>query len=202
MTEQLAETNLSRCMDTGAYLDGELNVVETTLFEDHLKECPACSAALLEHRRLLCLLDTAFDQKLGRKVELPANFARVVMAHAQTDMSGVRRRSEHKLAFKICAALAVAAFAMLGATAFEIILMPLLSAARAVGSVLGMFGHTLVDAGASTVIILRAYGGRFVAEPPHPFKYLQWTLLAGAALLLLWLIGSYHRARVHDQKNF
>jgi anti-sigma factor RsiW len=201
VTEQLAQTDPCRRADAAAYLDGELNAAETSHFEEHLKNCPPCSALLLEQRRLLCLLDTAFDDKTGSAVALPADFARVVTARAQTDMHGVRRRSEHRLAFKICVALAAAAFALLGAAASEMVLTPLFGAARAVGSILGMVGHTLVNAGAGAALILRALGGRLVAEP-QPLKYLQWALLAGAALLLLRLIGNYHRARINDQENF
>ena len=201
MTEHLAPNDFCQHVDSAAYLDGELDVAAAALFERHLQDCAACAAALLEQRRLLCLLDTAFSERSEKRVTLPANFARVITARAQTDMSGVRRKSEHRVAFKICVALAVAAFALMGAAAFDVVLVPLVSALRAMGSVLGMIGHALVNAGAGAVLILRAVGGRLVAEP-SPIKYFQWVLFVGAALLLLRLVGNYHRAKTNDQGDF
>ena len=47
---------------TAAYLDGELDPAACEEFDAHARVCADCAAALLEQRRLLCLLDTAFDQ--------------------------------------------------------------------------------------------------------------------------------------------
>ncbi|HVG28925.1 MAG TPA: zf-HC2 domain-containing protein, partial [Pyrinomonadaceae bacterium] len=77
------------CTDVAAYLDGELSVAESSSFEEHLLACAPCAAALSEQRRLLCLLDAAFA-RAQKKVELPEDFARVVKARAQTDMTSVR----------------------------------------------------------------------------------------------------------------
>jgi anti-sigma factor RsiW len=199
--ENEQKASCPRAEGAAAYLDGELDAAETLLFESHLRECPACAAAVRQQRRLLCLLDTAFGARHTPASELPKDFARVVTARAQTDMSGVRRKSEHRTALKICLALAVASFALTGAAAFDVILRPILRAARAFGGLLGMFGHALFDAASGAVQISRAFGSRLVSDP-DPFSYLQWAFLAGAALLLLRLIGNYHRARVNDQENF
>src|SRR5437868_1442442 len=109
---------------TAAYLDGELDGPAAEDFERHAKTCAACSASLLEQRRLLCLLDNAFDDTFENRVALPRDFTRRVRARAQTDMSGVRAARERRLALKICAALAVAAFALLGFAAFEAVAAP------------------------------------------------------------------------------
>ncbi|MGB8510894.1 MAG: zf-HC2 domain-containing protein, partial [Pyrinomonadaceae bacterium] len=103
--EDCARTSL-----TAAYLDGELEAAASSVFELHLKECGDCSAALAEQRRLLCLLDAAFDQTFEKRFAPPKDFTRVVRARAQTDMTGVRTRSERTLALKICVALAALAF--------------------------------------------------------------------------------------------
>lgn len=199
VTQRLARNNICRRAETAAYLDGELTATAAASFEGHLKECVRCSAALLDQRRLLCLLDAAFDEKLRQEVALPADFARVVTARAQTDMRGLRRRSEHCVALKICAMLAVAGFALMGAAAFDVVLVPLLDAARAVSGALGMLAHALVNAGVGAVLVLRAFGGHLLIAGPYPLHYLRWILLAGAALLLLRLIGNYHRATINDR---
>src|ERR1700730_4227914 len=92
-----------------AYLDGELDGNSSTLLEEHLKECARCTAELTEQRQLLC----AFDSALGQSGELPLpkDFARIVAAHAESDMSGVRERAEHKRALRYCVLLAAASFA-------------------------------------------------------------------------------------------
>ncbi len=73
-----------------AYLDGELDPGSAARFEAHARSCPACSAALLEQRRLLCLLDAAFDETFEKRLPLPRDFTRAVKARAQTNMSGLR----------------------------------------------------------------------------------------------------------------
>ncbi|HWS53609.1 MAG TPA: zf-HC2 domain-containing protein, partial [Pyrinomonadaceae bacterium] len=112
-----------------AYLDNELDAAASAGFDDHAGSCAACSSALLEQRRLLCLLDAAFDQTFSKGPALPRDFTRAVRARAQTDMSGVRDARERVRAVKICAALAASALALLGAAAFG----PLLQAARGAG---------------------------------------------------------------------
>jgi anti-sigma factor RsiW len=181
---------------TAAYLDGELEDASAAIFEAHAKECAACAGALREQRRLLCLLDNAFDETFEKRVALPADFTRVVKARAQTDMSGVRERRERTISLKICLALTFSIFALLGAPAFDA-LAPVMDAARAVAGVAGLIGNAALDAGAGTLVIARAVGGRLVADT-NSHALLQWLLFACALALLLRMIGKYHRAGVND----
>ena len=77
---------------TAAFLDGELDAAASEEFERHARVCAVCYAALLEQKRLLCLLDTAFDDTFGKRVKLPEDFTRKLRARAQNDLSGVRAR--------------------------------------------------------------------------------------------------------------
>jgi anti-sigma factor RsiW len=172
-----------------AYLDNELDAAAAARFDEHAGGCPPCASALLEQRRLLCLLDAAFDPTFGKEIELPRDFTRAVRARAQTDMSGVRDARERVRAFKICAALSAVAVSLLGAAAA----VPLLNAARAAGSALGVAGRTAADAGAGAGVVLRAVGGRFGAGSAV-LSLLLLAVCAGAFVLLLRLISSYHRA--------
>jgi len=194
MTEGAAkpetQAGCGRAALVGAYLDGELDPAAADEFESHSKGCPVCSAALLEQRRLLCLLDTAFDQTFEKRLELPRGFAREMKARAQTDMSGVRAREERRRAFKICAALSLAAFGLLGAAA----LGPLFGAVRAAAAVAGMAGHAAADAGTGAGMVARAVGGRMLLASSGPVLVLQAAAAFGALALLLWLIASYHRS--------
>jgi anti-sigma factor RsiW len=172
-----------------SYLDGDLDPSHAARFEAHARECPACTAVLLEQRRLLCLLDAAFNETFENRVPLPRDFTRAVKARAQTDMSGVRDARERVRAVKICAALSASALALLGVAAF----VPLLNAARAAGGFLGVAGRTAADAGAGAGVILRAVTGR-----PGALTLFLLAVCAAALLLLLRLISSYHRAGAGD----
>jgi hypothetical protein len=194
MTDGAADTR-GRCPQTtltAAYLDGELDARAASDFELHTAACADCSGALLEQRRLLCLLDTAFDETFEKRVVLPEGFTRELRARAQNDMRGVRDAGERRRALKICLALGAAAFALLGFAAFDVVLAPVLSAARAAGGMLSVTGHAAADAGAGAGLVLRAVGGRIVAGTEMP-AVLQWAVLAVAVVLLLRLISAYHR---------
>ena len=177
-----------------AYLDRELAPDSTARFEAHAAGCPACSAALLEQRRLLCLLDAAFDQNFGQVPPLPRDFTRAVKARAQTDMSGVRDARERRRALKICAALGLAAFALLGYAAFDAVTGPALSAASAASGMLGVAGRASAEAGAGTGVVLRAVASRLVSGSAVALV----LLLAAGLLLLRRLISGYHRAAARD----
>ncbi len=85
--------------DVAAYLDGELTAEELTSFETHLKSCAACAVELRRQRQLLCTLDVAFNE--SRAFDLPRDFTRVVAAHAESNLSGMRKQSERWRAMKI-----------------------------------------------------------------------------------------------------
>ncbi|MBA3240314.1 MAG: hypothetical protein H0T60_03720, partial [Acidobacteria bacterium] len=128
-----------------------------------------------------------------QKVALPRDFTRVVRARAQTDMSGVRGRGERAKALKICAVLALAACALLGATLFEAAFVPVVKVLSAASGVAGLAGHAAAGAGTGAGVVMRAVGSRMVAGS-EPLAALQWIVLIGALLLLLRLISRYHRA--------
>ena len=182
---------------TAAYLDGELDARAAEEFESHARACETCTAALLEQRRLLCLLDTAFDRNFEKRIALPAGFTRQLRVRAQNDMRGVRARVERRRALKICAALGAAAFALTGFAALDSVVAPALSAARAAGGVLSVAGHAAAETGEGASVVLRAVGGSLVAGSA-PVALLQLAALAAAIVLLLRLIIAYHRAGARD----
>ena len=196
MSEGASVAACPRTELTAAFLDGELDAPASEEFERHARECSACGAALLEQRRLLCLLDTAFDDTFGKRVALPEDFTRKLRARAQNDLSGVRASSERRRAIKICAALAVAVFALLGFAALEAVAGPAIAAALGAGRLLGTAGHAAADAGSGAGLLLRAVGGRLTAS--GALAFVELAAVAAAFVLLLRLIGAYHRARAGD----
>ena len=179
---------------TAAYLDGELNPAACEEFDAHARACPDCSAALLEQRRLLCLLDTAFDKTFEKKIELPDGFTKQLKARAQNDLSGVRDACERRRALKICAVLGAAAFALLGFAALDVVVRPALGAASCA---LGVAGRASADAGSGATVVLRAVAGRIVSGAES--ASMLWLLLpAAGVVLLLRLVSGYHRASARD----
>jgi anti-sigma factor RsiW len=192
MKEGASAAGCPRTELTAAFLDGELDAAASEEFERHARSCAACSDALLEQRRLLCLLDTAFDETFRKRVALPRDFTRQLTARAQNDLSGVRESGERRRALKICAALAAVVFALSGFAAVG----ALWAAARGAGRLLGSAGHAAADAGSGAGLALRVVGGRFTASGALAFAEL--AAAAAALFLLLRLKGSYHRARAGD----
>jgi anti-sigma factor RsiW len=186
-----------RTCSTAAYLDGELDARADDEFESHARACRECSAALLEQRRLLCLLDTAFDETFEKRLELPEGFTRQLKARAQNDLSGVRGAGERRRALKICAALGAAAFALLGFAALDVVMRPVMRALGAASGVLGVAGRASAEAGTGAWVVSRAVAGRLVSGS-EVAAVVTALLLAAGLLLLLRLISSYHRASARD----
>ncbi len=188
------EPNNYACIneDVAAYLDGELEAQACGLFETHIKTCETCAARLQEQRRLLCALDFALGES-SPALPLPQNFAHVVATRAQSDMSGMRSRSEHGRALRLCAALALVAFALLGMAVSRSMLVPVQAVARYALSAGDLLGRTLYNAGAGVAVISRSLGGHFVFES-HMFALPALLMLVVALVMLPHLILKYHRA--------
>lgn len=178
-----------------AYLDGELDAVVCALLEEHLKLCSACSAELADQRLLLCTLASTFGS--ASNLPLPTDFARLVAARAESDMSGVRDRREHRLALRLCAALAITAFALLGVASSKVVLH---FVGQLIGHVAGVFdlGWTAAyDAVAGLTIVSRMLSKVFI--PGSLLVGLIVFLLLGLVLLLLSrLIAHHNRTRLVD----
>lgn len=180
--------------DVAAYLDCELDALDSRQFEEHLRGCAPCAAALNEQKHLLRLLDTTLSHpSVEQSIELPKDFARVVTAHAQTDMSGVRAATERRRALLLCAALAAGAAVLLGAAAFQEGLAPLARFARGALGLLGVALHAALDSASSAASSL----GQLLPQSPA-FKLLTWALVTCGVVALLRLIGRYRGARAGD----
>lgn len=176
-----------------SYLDDELDEVALRQFETHLKECSRCRAEVVEQQRLLGTLNSVFNP--GSALPLPKDFARVVAAHAESDMSGVRESREHRRALRLCAALAAASLALLGVATRAYVLNFAHTIGRPVSVVLDLIWTTIYDAVTGLIVISRVVSRGFVADS-HLNVLLGFLLLAFAVLLLSRLIASYHRTRL------
>jgi len=178
--------------EIASYLDGELDQVALADFESHVGECSRCAAELRTQRMLLCTLDFAFAD--SRSFALPKNFSRVVAAHAQSDVSRMRHKSERHHAFRLCAVLGLAAFALLGAASGVLVFEPVRTFLRTIGNILSLGWQTVYDAATSVALIARVVGRGLNLDSYGPgLLILTFAILV---FLLSRLIANYHRAQI------
>jgi hypothetical protein len=170
------------------YVDGDLDSAARLAFEKHLRECAFCENELRLQRLFMCELDSALASSADLTV--PRDFARVVAAQAESDMSGARSGEEHRIALRFCLILAAASFALLGvATSKSVLFSAQLIGSKIVG-VVTLLGKALYDAGVGFTVIVRVAS---MALLPDAFSVLVLLILLLAILLLTLLISSYHR---------
>ena len=176
-----------------AYIEGDLDPAVHLVLEEHLKQCSHCAAELQAQRLFMCELDSALASR--SELAVPANFARVVAAHAKSDMRGTRDASEHKRAFRFCVILGLAAFALLGIASSKAVILNVKSIAGKVLGILGFFAEAIFNAAAGFAVTSRVVSRGLVTD----------SRLMGAAGLLLVvltvavlsrLIARYHRTRL------
>jgi hypothetical protein len=179
--------------DVAAYVDGELAGIALEDFEAHLRSCKDCAHELRTQKQLLCTLDVAFND--SRSFELPREFSRVVTARAESDLSGVRRKRERRRALKLCAVLAVASFALMGAAARGLVIDPLRSIFRVANILLDFAGRAALDLAETVAIFIRVFT-RAIFFAPHGIGVMFLIALLFSILLLPFLIARYHRAQI------
>ena len=190
----LKNSACSKGEEIAAYLDGELASAQARdEFEQHIKDCASCAEQLREQKQLLCTLDFALGGGAGSVPMPPANFARVVAAHAQSDMRGMRAHTEHKRALLLCAALALVASGLLigGAAGSESVLVSVRALMKPLAMIMGFFWHTIYNAGTGLVVIWRV--SAHLLFESRPLGLLGSLLLIVALGLLPRLIINYHR---------
>ena len=174
-----------------AFIDGELEVKERAAFEAHVGECDRCSSELLAQRQFMCELDSALAGPFN--LEVPHNFARVVSVRAESDMRGVRAAAEHKRAFYYCVLLGLSAFALLGVTTSQALLVRgELLATKAI-SIGELFLKAAYDAALSFTVVVRVLSGGLLSDTGFS-KVSALVVVVCAIGLLSFLISRYRRA--------
>ena len=179
--------------DIAAYLDGELDAVAIDRFESHVARCRTCDAELRRQRQLVCTLEAAFGSPA--KFDLPVDFTRVIATRAESDLRGVRSRTERHRAAKLCAILGLVVFAVLAATANSVALQPARNALQLFARVFELLWQAASDATESLAIILRVLTGGATGSP-YVWPWLIGLTLIVAVSLLTRLIGRYHRRQI------
>jgi len=184
-----------RCQleDVAAYLDGELTGVALDEFERHLEVCAACTTELRTQRQLLCTLDVAFND--ARSFHLPNDFARVVTAHAENDLTGMRDHRERRRALQLCALLALVSFGLLGAATRAVVFDPLRSFFRVTRVLVDLVWRATSEAASSAAVVIRMIGRAMLFAQTGSRFFFVLAFLVSISFLSL-LIANYHRAQI------
>ena len=144
--------------DFAAYIDGELDLVREQELESHLSDCKPCCAELNEQKHFLCSLNSSLRGE--KEIELPANFARHIVANAESTVSGLRRPRERYNAVFICVGLFLFVLFAMGAEAEKMLsgVYAFFAQTAAVG---GFFGHLFYSVFVGVVIVLRSVASQF-----------------------------------------
>ncbi|MBK9154082.1 MAG: zf-HC2 domain-containing protein [Chloracidobacterium sp.] len=105
--------------DIAAFVDGELSAAAASEFEAHISECWTCARVLREQRQFLASLSASLSEDPG--IGLPTNFARRVIAAAESRVTGLRSTHEQFTAVFISAALLFFSMFALGSGFGEIV---------------------------------------------------------------------------------
>ena len=177
-----------------AFIDGELDAVEHAAVGEHIGSCSRCTNDLQQQRQFMCELDSAMTGPLDMPV--PKNFAEVVAVRAESDMRGLRHRSEHRKVLMFCTLLAISAFSLLGSRSESVVR----NARTLISQVLEIFeliGKTVYDAVSGFTVILRVLTGGLFPES-RTAEITTLVLFVLAIGLLSCLIARYHRTRLTE----
>jgi anti-sigma factor RsiW len=189
------DQNICETGNIAAYVDGELDPGHRETLEEHIKQCAACASELQAQRLFMCELDSAMASPF--ELAVPPNFAQVVAVRAESDMRGVRDRSEHTRALRFCIILGLAAFALLGVASSKAVILNVRSGAVKVFGVVGLFARATFDAASGVTVISRVVSRGLIPDS-------RLAGLAGLVLVILaigvlsLLISRYHRTRVTE----
>lgn len=186
--QDFKNTNGCPRTDIAAYIDGELAPREELELEIHFAACKDCAEELNQQKKLLHALDFVLEEN---EIELPENFTKVVVANAESRVSGLRRPNERYNALFICSALSLLVFAGFGSEARNI----LSTSGVVVEQVLAVFGfiaHLAYDVAVGATVILRSLCFRFVFNSAG--SLVLTTILFGfSALIFSRLLFRYKR---------
>jgi predicted anti-sigma-YlaC factor YlaD len=143
-----------------AYLEAELSPQDEITLEKHFASCKSCADELNDQKRMLFALDFALEEH-ENDLEIPEDFAKVVVTSAESNVRGLRRPQERFRALFVCAALGLLVLVGLGKEtgAFVNTSESFIGQSWAIGGYALQFLH---DIGVGIAVVLRCLGQRFV----------------------------------------
>lgn len=148
-------------VEIAAYIDGELDVVREFELEAHLDGCDTCKVELNSQKQFLCSLNASLKNE--GEIALPENFTKLVVANAESTVSGLRRPGEQFNAIFICVALGLFLLFALGVEPSRMLqgVSIVFDQASAVG---GFFGHVVYSFFLGLAIVFRSVAAQFRVE--------------------------------------
>ncbi len=146
-------------IEISSYIDGELSPRQELELELHIAGCKTCSDELNEQKKLLCAINASLKDE--REFELPANFTKVVVANAESRVSGLRRPRERFNAAFICSALGLFVLFALGAEAANV-LSGLVRIVDQAAAIAGLAARLVYDFSIGAIVILRSLSSQFL----------------------------------------
>ena len=151
MTDRINDRRHCTADDFGAYLDGELAAERRREVELHLADCHECNDELNFQKRLLLALEAPLADV---EIELPKDFTKRVVAHAETRVDGLRQPNERLNALFICVALLLFSLFALGAEV-EATFATVGLVFDVIGAVGGTAIHFVLDMGLAAAVIVK-----------------------------------------------
>ncbi len=176
--------------EIAAYIDGELEPRRELELEMHFAVCAVCNAELNVQKKLLCALDSALLTE--REVTLPADFTKIVVTKAESNVSGLRRPQERRHALFICAALFLPLLIGFGAET-ETVLTAFGKFGEQILAVGGLVFHLFYDLAVGATVILRSLSSQFVFNSFASISFLL-ILLIVSLITVSRLVIRFNRA--------
>lgn len=143
--------------DISAYIDGEMDLVREMEMDAHFAACSICSLELNQQKQFLCGLNSSLKEE--KEFELPANFAKQIVANAESTVSGLRRPRERYNAVFICVGLFLFVLFAMGAEAGKL-LRSFYGFFEQTAVVAGFVGHLIYSVFIGVVIVLRSFASQ------------------------------------------
>lgn len=166
-----------------AYIDGELTPREEIELETHLADCRVCALELNEQKRLLFALDFALEDE--KRFQLPANFTKVVVANAESKVSGLRCANERfRAVFVIAALFLLFLFGVGGET--KTVAGTFLNFGEQIFAVAAFALHLIYNIAVAASIVLRSVCSQFIYQSAF-----STVLFAGFFFVLLFILRHF-----------
>lgn len=144
--------------EVAAYIDGELSSDCELAMDKHFSECRTCSFELSQQKQFLCGLNASLKHE--KEIELPANFTKLIVANAESAVTGVRRPNELLDAVFVCVGLGLFVLFAMGAEA-KVFFAGFYSFLDQLGIVAGFIGHIIFSVFLGVVIVMRTVASQF-----------------------------------------
>ena len=190
MTLQTAKTeSICSRQKIIAYVDGDLSPREEIVLEKHLAVCKTCAEELNEQKKLLLALDYALDEN-EREFDIPEEFTKIVVANAESNVSGLRRPQERTKAFFVCAALFLLILLGLGKETENLFKTPeqFLGQFGAVG---GFAFQLIHDLAVGITVILRSLSHKFIFSSAVSLGVLFLFFIFTSLVISRWFSREY-----------